>query len=353
MKRTTKYVGLDIHQASIVASVREDSGRVIARSVLPTEGAALTELVRSMRGAVHVALEEGTQAQWVHELLSPLVHRVLVCDRRGEARRGTKGDQADADALSEALRRGGLRAVYHGSGPRTTLKELTRAYQQLVEDATRIMLRLKALFRARAIPTPGAGVYHPQERAQWLAFLTDRGARFRAEALYAQLDQLRALRPKAKAAMLAEATRDPAWPVLRGIPFLGPIRVALLLATMQTPWRFRTKRQLWAYAGLAVVTRSSADYTIVRGQPVRRHRAPLTRGLNRNHNRILKDVFKGAATAATARRGPLQDFYHGMLARGMRPELARVTVTRKLAALTLRLWKRGERYDPRQLTRQA
>jgi transposase len=353
MKRTTKYVGLDIHQASTVASVREDSGRVIARSVLPTEGLALTEFIRGMHGAVHVALEEGTQAQWVHELLSPLVDRVLVCDRRGDARRGPKGDQADADALAEALRRGGLRAVYHGSGPRTTLKELTRAYQQLVEDATRVMLRLKALFRARAIPTPGAGVYHPRERAEWLARLADRGARFRAEALYAQLDQLRALHPKAKAAMLAEATRDPAWAVLRAIPFLGPVRVALLLATMQTPWRFRTKRHLWAYAGLAVVTRSSADYTIVRGQPVRRRRAPLTRGLNRNHNRILKDVFKGAATAATARRGPLQDFYHAMLARGMRPELARVTLTRKLAALTLRLWKRGERYDPRQLTRQA
>ena len=96
MKRTTKYVGLDIHQASTVASVREDSGRVIARSVLPTKGPALTEFVRGMRGAVHVALEEGTQAQWVHELLTPLVHRVLVCDRRGEARRSTKGDQADA-----------------------------------------------------------------------------------------------------------------------------------------------------------------------------------------------------------------------------------------------------------------
>jgi CDP-diglyceride synthetase len=44
--------------------VREDSGRVIARSVLPTEGPALTKFVRGMRGAVHVALEEGTQAQW-------------------------------------------------------------------------------------------------------------------------------------------------------------------------------------------------------------------------------------------------------------------------------------------------
>src|SRR2546427_12648797 len=108
-----------------------------------------------------------------------------------------------------------------------------------------------------------------------------------------------------------------------------------------------------AYAGLAVVTRSSAEYTIVAGQAVRRRRAPMTRGLNRNHNRVLKDVFKGAATAATARPGPLQDFYHSAIARGTREELARLTLTRKLAALTLRLWKKGERYDPTKLTTPA
>lgn len=353
MKRTTKYVALDVHQATTVASVREEGGRVIARTILPTEAAPIVEYVRGMRGAIHVAFEEGTLAQWLHELLAPLVDRVVVCDRRGEARQGNKGDQVDADELSERLRRGGLRAVYHGSASRAALKELTRAYQNLVEDATRVMLRLKALFRARAIRTPGRAVYHPRGRAQWLAQLPDRGAQFRAEALYAELDVLRALRPKAKAAMMAEAKRDPAWPVLCAIPFLGPVRVALLLATMQTPWRFRTKRNLWAYAGLGVVTRSSSDHILVAGQPVRRRRAPLTRGLNQNHNRVLKDVFKGAATAATAKPGPLQDFYAGMVARGMREELARVTLTRKLAALTLRLWKNGERYDPTQLTIQA
>jgi transposase len=353
MKRTTKYVALDVHQATTVASVREESGRVIARSVLPTDGAALTEFVRGMRGAVHVTFEEGTQAQWLYELLAPLVHRVVVCDRRGAPQQGNKGDQGDADQLADLLRRGGLRAVYHGSAHHATLKELTRTYQNLVEDATRVMLRLKALFRARAIATYGTKVYQARERAGWLAQLADPGARFRAEVLYDQLDRLRALRPTAKATMVAEARRDPAWPVLRAIPYLGPVRVALLLATMQTPWRFRTKRHLWAYAGLAVVTRSSADYRLVAGQPVRRRRAPLTRGLNRNHNRVLKDVFKGAATAATARPGPLQEFYGSLIARGLRPELARVTLTRKLAALTLRLWKKGERYDPTKLTTPA
>src|SRR5260370_14410776 len=82
MKRTTKYVALDVHQATTVASVREESGRVIARSVLPTDGPALTEFFRGMRGAIHVAWEEGTQAQWLHNLLAPRVDRVIVCDRR-------------------------------------------------------------------------------------------------------------------------------------------------------------------------------------------------------------------------------------------------------------------------------
>jgi hypothetical protein len=183
-----------------------------------------------MRGAVHVAFEEGTQAQWLHDLLAPLADRVIVCDRRGEPRPGNKGDQVDADQLSELLRRGGLRAVYHDGTSRTDLKELTRTYRTLVEDSTRVMLRLKALFRARAIPTPGKGVYHPTGRVTWLAQLPDRGARFRAEALCAELDALRTLRPKAKRAMLAEARRggagSPRW-----IEFTDPSGSAVRIRT--------------------------------------------------------------------------------------------------------------------------
>lgn len=353
MQRTTKYVALDVHQATTLASVREDSGRVIARSVVPTDAPALTEFFRGMRGAIHVAFEEGTQAQWLHDLLAPRVDRVIVCDRRGKPRHASKDDRRDADALSEELWRGRLRAVYHGGGAGAGLKELAHGYLNLVEDTTRVMLRLKALFRARAIRTPGTAVYHPARHGEWLSRLPAGGARVRAATLYAELDTLVALRPKAKAALLAAAQEVPGWGVLRSIPFFGPVRVALLLATLQTPWRFRTKRSLWGYAGLAVVTRSSADYLIVDGRVVRRQRAPLPRGLNRNHNRVVKQVFKSAATAAKARPGPLQDWHRGLVARGMREALADVTLARKLAAITLRLWKKGARFDPTQLTAQA
>jgi transposase len=173
------------------------------------------------------------------------------------------------------------------------------------------------------------------------------------QAQYAELDLMRSLRPKAKRAMIAEARRHAPWALAADDSFMGPVRAATLLATIRTPWRFRTKRNLWAYAGLAVVTRSSADYEWEDGRAKRRRRQPMTRGLNRNHNRALKNVFKSAAAAATGRAGPLQELYQGMLDRGMREELARVTLARKLAAVTLRVWKSGEPYDPTKLTLQA
>jgi hypothetical protein len=61
-KRSSKYVGLDVHQATTVSTVREETGRVLARSVVPTEATALVEYFRGMHGTIHVAFEEGTQA---------------------------------------------------------------------------------------------------------------------------------------------------------------------------------------------------------------------------------------------------------------------------------------------------
>jgi hypothetical protein len=49
----------------------------------------------------------------------------------------------------------------------------------------------------------------------------------------------------------------------------------------------------------------------------------------------------------------LHDFYESLLAKGMKPSMARLTLARKIAAITLSLWKKGARFDPEQLKSQA
>ncbi len=348
-----KYVALDLHQASTSISIRDARGRVIRREVVPTSAAAILQAIDSAGGTIHVTLEEGTLSQWIYDQLISRVARVIVCDPRHNRllAAGNKSDRIDADKLSDLLRLGALRPVYHERSAVAALRELVRSYNTLVEDTTRVMLRIKAIFRSRAIDCSGIAVYHPRNRSRFLTALCDWGARLRAEHFYAQLDALLQVRAHARHQMLEEAKRHPAVRLLRSIPFIGPVRAAEIVAIVVTPERFRTRRQLWPYAGLAVTTRSSADHRFDRGAAVRNAR-PVSRGLNRNFNRTLKKVFKEAAASAVCSPGPMHVCYERLLARGMRPELARLTIARKMASIVLAIWKKGVPFDPQILNAQ-
>ena len=189
-QQAIQYVALDVHQATLVVSVRDEQGSIVMRATVATEAKAIVGLVRGLGSRVHIAFEEGTQAQWLHDVLTAHAERVIVCNTRGRGEIGNKNDRVDADRLSELLRLGGLKPVYHGASALLTLKELVRSYVVLVEDSTRVMLRIKALFRARGIKTPGTSVYRQSTRKEWLARLEERGARMRAEALLTELDVL-------------------------------------------------------------------------------------------------------------------------------------------------------------------
>jgi transposase len=289
-----------------------------------------------------------------NDLLKPHVANVVVCDPRKNAllKAGNKNDRVDARKLSDLLRAGLLTPVYHGESGVRTLRELARSYLTLTKDLTRVMNRLKALYRSWAIPCRGEKVYTPRHRSVWLEQLSEAGVRRRAEQLYQQLDILRQIRREARRELLRESRKHPAHELLRQIPQLGPIRVALLIALVQTPHRFRTKRQLWAYCGLALQTRSSGEYRFTGGLPHSR-KLPTLRGLNINHNHDLKNLFKSAATHVSTSPDALGDFYRSLLAKGMKPAMARLTLARKMAAIVLTIWKKGERFDPGELKRQA
>lgn len=87
---------------------------------------------------------------------------------------------------------------------------------------------------------------------------------------------------------------------------------------------------------MGLVMRSSSDYKRVGDQWVWANVAK-TCGLNKNYNRELKTIFKGAAiTVITTRESVLGQHYDRLLAAGTKPNLAKLTLARKIAAIVLR-----------------
>lgn len=351
-----KYIGMDVHQATISVAVLDCLGRVVMECILETKAATILDFIGGIRGSLCVTFEEGTCAGWLYDLLWPKVNKVVVCDPRKNAllQAGNKSDKIDARKLAALLRADQLSAVYHNreAGIRR-LRELARSYLTLTKDLTRVMNRIKAAYRSWGIGCCGTQVYTLKYRAAWLEKLPETGVRSRVQRLYAQYDSLTPLRQEARQELLREARKHSATQLLRQIPCIGPIRSALLLALLQTPHRFRTKRQLWAYSGLALESEISGEYCIVGGRIVRSKKQLNIRGLNRNHNHDLKYLFKSAALTASVSAGPFRDFYAALLIKGMKPAMARLTLARKIAAIVLVVWKRGGCFDAQRLKPQA
>ena len=60
-----KYIGLDVHQATISAAVRDSSGSLVMEATLETKAETILEFVHGLRGSLHVSFEEGTCAALV------------------------------------------------------------------------------------------------------------------------------------------------------------------------------------------------------------------------------------------------------------------------------------------------
>jgi transposase len=351
----TKYIGMDVHKESISIAVRNAAGKIVMECVIETKASTILQFFDGLRGDVHVTFEEGTWAAWLYDLLQPHVTKVVVCDPRRNAllQEGNQNDRVDARKLAELLHNNHLRSVYHGDHGLRTLKELVRSYLTISKDVERVMSRLKAIYRSWGIACTGKQVYAPRHRAEWLAKISEPGVHRRAEFYYQQLDALRSLRQEVRRDLLAESKKHQAWKRLCGIPSIGPIRAAELLGILQTPHRFRTKRQLWTYGGVGIETSSSADHRVVDGQLERKKKPAEIRGLNRNYNHDRKNLFKGAAIVAATKPGPFEEFYAALLAKGMRPEMARLTLARKIATIVLIVWKRGVRFNAQYLKPQT
>ena len=315
-------------------------------AVLPTQAQPLLGLLESLRGRLHLTLEEGTYAAWLYDLLQGRVAELVVCDPRHNAllKEGSKTDHQDAHKLADLLRTGMLRPVYHGNRSLRNLRELAHAYEALVQDTTRVMNRIKAYYRSYGIDCAGRGVYSRKQRESWLGRLPAGASRVRGELLHDQLEQLRSLRRRARRELLAESRKYlVAARLRRGAGFRTSARgladrrdadSSSLSHAGQVVVLLRpgagSKGQQRVSAGGGTRGASARRPAIARAQPQPPARAesPLQIG--------------GPGGHPSART--LSDYYQSRLQQGADPAILRVTVARKLAALVLSLWKKGGRY---------
>jgi transposase len=349
-----KYIGIDVHAASSTVAVIGESGRRLGTFVVETTGEAVLGCIRMIAGKRHICFEEGVQSAWLYELLEPHAERVVVA-AVGQSPRGQKSDDRDAFSLAERMRVGTIdRAVFKQVGAYKTLRELGRAHMMVVQDVVRVQNRIKSLYRSRGVAVTGKQVYGVEGRHEWLERLGP-GTRQAAETLYAQYDAILEIRKRAEKELTQEARRHSISKVLETCPGLGPIRVAQLVPIVVTPHRFRTKRQFWSYCGLGIVMRSSSDWVRDKTGGWQRAKVQQTRGLNLAHNHQLKAIFKGAATTVVMQlhEDPLYADYSRLLEGGTKPNLAKVSIARKIAAITLAMWKTEKEYNATQHRKQV
>ena len=99
-----KYIGLDVHKEAISIAVLNEAGKLVMESIIETKASTLVHVPRwSLRGELHVTLEEGTWAAWLYDVLKPHVREIVRSAnprRNALLKRGSKSDKVDARRAS-------------------------------------------------------------------------------------------------------------------------------------------------------------------------------------------------------------------------------------------------------------
>ncbi len=150
---TTRYLGLDVHKATITVAMAEESGPPTVFGAIANEAAAVRRLVSQLgrEARLVAAYEAGPTGYVLHRQLTRLgvdcmvVAPSLIPVRPGDRR--VKTDTRDAVGLARLLRSGDLTPIWIPDPEHEALRDLVRARYDAMDDLRR------ARHRQRPRPT--------------------------------------------------------------------------------------------------------------------------------------------------------------------------------------------------------
>ncbi|MEA3346696.1 MAG: IS110 family transposase [Candidatus Auribacterota bacterium] len=323
-----KYIGLDAHSSTCTFSVMTENGAEIDSMKIETNGRLLVKYLKEIKGKKKLTFEECELSSWLHETLKSEVDELIVCNPTCNGNyKKKKTDKLDARALAKLLRGDFLVGVYHDSSDREKFRGLIAGYQDLIGDGVRLKNRYKSLFRKNGLWVKGKGFYSNEDL---LEGLTRKDFHFVGTHIYELLSKMEEIRKNYLEEIKTYSEKFKEIKLLKGVPGIGAINAAKIVAQVINPKRFRNKYKYYSYCGLVRHRQLSGD---------RSYGSKKIWG-----NRTLKDVYKTAALSALKGNNALRKHYDYLIDKGAGHKNARSAIARKIAAISLSVWRNNKKY---------
>ncbi len=341
-----RFVGLDVHKHYVMVG----AVNAYQEMVLPPRKVSLAEFEgwarKHLRPTDEVVLEATTNAWYLHDLLEPLVARVVVCHPpqvKLIAAAVVKTDKKDTMTLAKLLAVGMIPTIWVPPEYVRELRALIHHRQRLISQQTRIKNQLQSLLHRHHLVPPGGKLFGAANRAWWLGLGLTSSEKLRLRQDLILLDQLDPLISEVETEINRLSLAEP-WadltPYLLQLPGIGLITAMTILSAIGEIERFPTAKKLVGYAGLGAKVHSSGLT----------HR---TGGITKQGRKELRRVLIEAAwTAVRYDQHWQEQFEH--LAYHIGREKAIVAIARKLLVIiwhVLTAKVADRRAEPQQVAR--
>lgn len=327
------YVAIDWAQSNMaIARMTKGSNKLTVIDV-PADVGELRTYLENLRGRKIVTIEETTTSHWLYTELAEVVDKVLICDphRNKLLSEGAKTDKIDASKLVQLLKADLLKEVYHSADQFIHLRRLASGYEDLVHAGVRLQNQRYSLLRAcgkTGQEAMGTVLEFPEEQ-------------FTLTALERQIAGYEAEKKEYEKRFKRLAAEHPEIRCQTSLPGIGYIGAVKIVSRVVSPHRFADRGHYLSYAGLIKLERRSGMQLYGRK--------------NSRYSRQLKTVYKTGAMAAIGGNNEINDYYEYLLReKGYAEHNARHKACRRLATLSLGVFKSGRKYQPkrRESTRQ-
>lgn len=313
-----RHVGIDAHK-HYAHVVEINAGEVTADYRVPLPD-GLEEFKKRLGPDAQVVLEASTSSFRLHEELAPRACRVVVAhpaQTRGAVAHAAMTDRKAAEALARLLASDFVRPVWVPPAETRALRTLVEHRTNLTRMHSGLVKQVRALLQQELHPDPGAHLLKKEGlSALEHAFPPGSELQYYLNSLLRLRQQVSAEKDGLDKLLWAWCLDSREVRLLLGLPGVGPVVAAYMMAAIGDVARFPSPRHLCSYAGLVPRVHQS-------GMLARRG------GISRAGRGSLRWAAWMAGLHATRHPGPLRDFYLSLSAR--RPKMvALVATSRKL-----------------------